>query len=809
MRFTVHATGYPTGGPATSVYFSTGLGFTSLPTDTPASSTFLGRVVQALDIRRDLFSAERMTGKSTTAVGDVVLSNFDGALDYLLAYGFDGREILVYYGAEGSTLTSGYTLVLKGTIEQPEMKRDELRFIVRDRSLVLQGEMQSSRYSGAGGLDGGSDLTGKPRPRLYGQARNVPGVLVDPTKLIYEFSDTAATVAEVRDKGLALGYGLRDWTTLTSQFGTSKIRGVAYGNGVFVAVGNDAKISTSSDGGLTWTARTSNWAVSGDAITAAYYVEATATWLVVGYDTSNASKTVATSTDDGVTWTLRTTAAASAGVIMRSATYAYGLYIVVGDSGVIQTSSNLTTWTSRVSGFGAINIYSVLYDGTNLLATGDGEGISRSTNGTTWALDSGFAYTSTGNYDLSSLSYDPDSGTYAVRTASDVVLVSTDTVNWTARPYATSGIASNYIYALTVVAGLIVAVTSNGKVLYSEDNGASWRAGTLWSGAKAASCIAHGGGRLVAVGDTGKLSISSTNGTYLSTTDLLDDSLEPSPGTFKYYSGSAGTYVRLGSPPAGQITADISSTTDTPTEIIQALLGEAGLSSGDWSAADLAALPTPVLGFWFGMEEQKINDALDLVTRTIGAYWSFDRTGTFRTAVVVAPSSGSSVMTILDANLVGERLDRLAMRDAGLGIPSYEHVVRYSRNYAVQTTDLALIVTDAARAGFARDYYDSTPSTDATVQTKHIMARPRMIETGYTAKADADAEATRLQTLWGVDRNRFSFSLPLTVDNLALDLGQVVTLKSSRFGLSAGVKHLITMVQVDAAKNRINLDVWG
>ena len=44
------------------------------------------------------------------------------------------------------------------------------------------------------------------------------------------------------------------WISRISQFGPDVIQEIAYGNGIFVAVGGNGKISTSPDG-ITWTLR--------------------------------------------------------------------------------------------------------------------------------------------------------------------------------------------------------------------------------------------------------------------------------------------------------------------------------------------------------------------------------------------------------------------------------------------------------------------------------------------------------------------------------------------------------------------------
>ena len=54
---------------------------------------------------------------------------------------------------------------------------------------------------------------------------------------------------------------LLNFVQRTSSFGTSAIRCVAYGNGLFVAVGASGKLATSSNG-ITWTQGTSSFGTS-------------------------------------------------------------------------------------------------------------------------------------------------------------------------------------------------------------------------------------------------------------------------------------------------------------------------------------------------------------------------------------------------------------------------------------------------------------------------------------------------------------------------------------------------------------------
>ena len=70
----------------------------------------------------------------------------------------------------------------------------------------------------------------------------------------------------------------------------------------------------------------------------------------------------------------------------NSVAYGNGLYVAVGDRGVIQTSPDGATWTQRVSGVetsgGEWNLYRVIYAGGRFVAVGEGARILTST--TAW-----------------------------------------------------------------------------------------------------------------------------------------------------------------------------------------------------------------------------------------------------------------------------------------------------------------------------------------------------------------------------------------------------------------------------------------
>jgi hypothetical protein len=119
-------------------------------------------------------------------------------------------------------------------------------------------------------------------------------------------------------------------TTWTVRAFSNPLLDIAYGNGTFVAVGEDGAILTSPDG-TTWTARN-----SGADIILLGVAYGNGTFVAVGEE-----GTLLTS-PDGITWTARNSGAGTArnsgaGSILLGVTYGNGTFVVVG-GGTILTS---------------------------------------------------------------------------------------------------------------------------------------------------------------------------------------------------------------------------------------------------------------------------------------------------------------------------------------------------------------------------------------------------------------------------------------------------------------------------------------
>ena len=166
------------------------------------------------------------------------------------------------------------------------------------------------------------------------------------------------------------------WTELTGHPVTSNPQGVAFGNGVFVI--GTSNIFSSADG-LTWTEEDDGGSFFHFGVV---FDPDNGLFVSVG----NNGKIATSSDGDNVargsmTWTERTSNVTNR---LRAVAYDDGLWVAVGDSGTITTSSNGTTWASQSSGTVATLHGAAIANGT-YFATGDAGTFRTSTDGTNWS----------------------------------------------------------------------------------------------------------------------------------------------------------------------------------------------------------------------------------------------------------------------------------------------------------------------------------------------------------------------------------------------------------------------------------------
>jgi hypothetical protein len=89
------------------------------------------------------------------------------------------------------------------------MSRSTFNLHLRDRLEELNKPLCANVYAGSNvggvGLEGGDDIAGKNKPRIFGRPRTVSPICVNDVKRIYQFNDGALyNITNVRDRGVTL-----------------------------------------------------------------------------------------------------------------------------------------------------------------------------------------------------------------------------------------------------------------------------------------------------------------------------------------------------------------------------------------------------------------------------------------------------------------------------------------------------------------------------------------------------------------------------------------------------------------------------
>lgn len=390
------------------------------------------------------------------------------------------------------------------------------------------------------------------------------------------FFSTGTTWTEAND-----GSFLNDWT------------GVAFGNGVFVAVGSDPRVVTSTDGN-NWTTQTT-------------IIDENLTSVAFGNGLFVAtSRAKAWSSPDGVTWTLITFTSPADFGSLNNVIYLSGLKFLALEKlilpNVVLVPTESSGWSPTQTAYGFVNNGGVLYGlgDTNLYSSTDGvnftsvsaHGISQptslvfgagvfvaGTNSATnkaWSSPDGITWTSHaagtqpifvafGNGKFVGIGLNNDvttssdgvvwalSGSIGINnprniafgaglfvSGKGIIQTSPDGITWTTR-YT----PSNSIWGVEFADGKFIAVGENGLILTSLD-GLTWTPQTSGITDTFIGC-GGGGGLLLAVTGFGTTNVYQSKDGGVTWTFLRHETNDDFPSLIYYYSGpnviDAGFFV--------------------------------------------------------------------------------------------------------------------------------------------------------------------------------------------------------------------------------------------------------------------------
>jgi len=277
-----------------------------------------------------------------------------------------------------------------------------------------------------------------------------------------------------------------------------------------------------------------------------------------------------------------------------------------------------------------------------------------------------------------------------------------------------------------------------------------------------------------------------------------------------YTTANAVSMFRLGSTPAGLVTADVRGDANPSyvdaidTIALRVLTARAGLRSSLIDTATWAALGAAApgeMGIYIGEQETPTtNDVINRLVGSVGGWWGASRAGLLRAGRLMDPADETAALPL-------DQYDILTLEPEATPIPRWRQRVAYRPNWTPQQTDIAPGVTPERRQ-FLVGPERVEPATDETVRTRRLGADdPPPLTSFYDAAADAQALAAALLALYSPDRRIFR----ATVKRLGylLDLGQCISVTWPRLGLGAGRNFIVIGIREEADRDETVLRLWG
>ncbi len=245
--------------------------------------------------------------------------------------------------------------------------------------------------------------------------------------VVAEFADSSLVSTNSVDWAAA-GSGLSDYS-----------RGVAWGNGVFVAIDIAGDIFTSIDG-RNWTQQASTQA------------DTRAVTFGGGMFVAVADSGEVFTSSNGISWSPHNT-----GLIgnLRAIVYANGQFVVVADDGTIASSTNGANWTLHNSPTTA-SLYGITYGNKQYLAVGSSGAIITSPDSLNWSLQTNSVLTPC---TLSAVAW--GNNEFVAVGEGGWTMRSGDGTNWISSSSATV----NDLYSIIFANGSFLAVGENGAII--------------------------------------------------------------------------------------------------------------------------------------------------------------------------------------------------------------------------------------------------------------------------------------------------------------------------------------------------------
>ncbi len=258
---------------------------------------------------------------------------------------------------------------------------------------------------------------------------------------------------------------------------------------------------------------------------------------------------------------------------------------------------------------------------------------------------------------------------------------------------------------------------------------------------------------------------------------------------------SNGKYT-LSARPQGNLGVDVTEANSTAKAIINWACARVGKTAVQ---ATLDALPTYALGIYYDAHTT-VDQVLDDVCQSIGAYWRVNAGGEIVVNQLVEPAvSADLILTIDDVEANGLKLVDIEQ-------PIKTLTLNYARNFApVARNSLAgMIDSDPALAEKLTTDWQQVTATNTV--TDYPLAEDQIIDSYLVDSADAQTECDRISALRSVRREVWAVACFLAPSQIAV--GQTVQIINPRFGFSAGRNARVIAISRSYTRNNVELEVW-
>lgn len=185
----------------TDVLFFGSHDFVSSPADKNPHRYYAAAALQPLTLSRSVAGGGFLANRVATAAGRcrLITGDTNALQPFYRGASTDGRSIKVMGVVEGQTLDNAVTL-FDGVMDRILFSEKEVEIPVRGRERLIEAPVQSGRYEGTGGVEGGDDLKGKYKPLALGYSWDVEPVYLGLVGGLHTFqvsSDPALPINDV------------------------------------------------------------------------------------------------------------------------------------------------------------------------------------------------------------------------------------------------------------------------------------------------------------------------------------------------------------------------------------------------------------------------------------------------------------------------------------------------------------------------------------------------------------------------------------------------------------------------------------